>query len=169
MSSGRLAAHDDRSGVDAKPLAIGPHPANHRLHVLNWRRPWRFIHHAILAGDAHITMLGQAQTVALFEGRAVSRLPTTPRQKEQARDRTGGVGWSEDIDFELAPTNVMNDNVLLYMNVGHRCLPEARKIVVRSQDSFLDCSDGVPGAKSVNSPSITQMQHPWRYSLKRER
>src|SRR5882724_2220 len=122
MSTGRFAAHDNRRRIDAETLTIGPHPANRRLYVLDLRRPWCLIHDAILASDADEPTLSHAHPVTVFERSTVGGLPAAPWQKEQALDRARGVRWTKDIDFELTPSNVMDDNIFFNTDVRHRCL-----------------------------------------------
>ena len=94
----RFAAHDHRCRINAETLAMDPHPANRRLHVLDLGRPWRLIHDAVLSSDTDVSTLGHADAVALFEGRTVGSLPPTPRQQEQPRHWTMGVCGMENID-----------------------------------------------------------------------
>jgi len=60
--------------------------------------------------------------ITVFERGAVSGLPAAPWQEEQALDRARGVRWTKDIDFELTPSNVMDDNIFFNTDVRHRCL-----------------------------------------------
>src|SRR5262245_33171803 len=94
----RFATHDNGCWINPETFTLGPHPANRRFHILDLGRPWRLIHDAVLASDTNIATLGQAYTVALFERSTVGGLPSTPRQKEESRDRSSGVCWSKDID-----------------------------------------------------------------------
>jgi hypothetical protein len=98
MPARGFAADHNRRRVDAEMLTIRPHPANHRLHILDLGGPGRLVHHAVFPGDTDVAAFGHPYAVALPEGGAVGGLPPAARQEEQALYRARGVCRTKNID-----------------------------------------------------------------------